>query len=99
MNFMVEEYQLEKEARKRRIAEYEKLVHEYALEHSRKVMKELVQERHQQNLTQKEIANRTGISAPNIARLEGGSGVPTLVVLQKYAAALGKRIEITVCDE
>jgi len=35
----------------------------------------------------------------NIARFENGSRVPTLVVLQKYASALGKRIKVELCDQ
>ena len=53
---------------------------------------ELVAERHRQGLTQSDIADRTGMKASNIARLENGSGIPTLVVLEKYASALGKHI-------
>ena len=30
---------------------------------------------------------------------ENGSRVPTLVVLQKYANALGKRIKVELCDQ
>ena len=60
------------------------------------VVKELVAERHRQGLTQSDIADRTGMKASNIARLENGSGIPTLVVLEKYASALGKHIEVKI---
>ena len=45
------------------------------------------------------IADITGILLANIARFENGSRVPTLVVLQKYASALGKRIKVELCDQ
>lgn len=41
----------------------------------------------------------SGILPANIARFENGSRVPTLVVLQKYASALGKRIKVELCDQ
>lgn len=34
----------------------------------------------------------------NLARFESGSRIPTLVVLEKYANALGKHIDIKICD-
>ena len=63
-----------------------------------KIVKELVDERHRQGMTQKDIADITGIQTSNLARLESGGRVPTLVVLQKYAAALGKHIELKLCE-
>ena len=38
------------------------------------------------------------VIAPNLARLESRKRVPTLVVLQKYASALGMHIEVKLCD-
>lgn len=40
----------------------------------------------------------TGILALNLARLESGKRVPTLVVLQKYASVLGMHIEVKLCE-
>ena len=40
-----------------------------------------------------------GIKPSNMARFESGGRVPTLVVLEKYANALGKHIEIKICDD
>ena len=50
-------------------------------------------------MTQQEIADITGIKPSNMARFESGGRVPTLVVLEKYANALGKHIEIKICDD
>jgi predicted transcriptional regulator len=49
-------------------------------------------------LTQAQVAERMGTKAPAVARLENalinGSPSPSLSTLRKYAAALGKRIEV-----
>ena len=57
-----------------------------------------VEERHRQNMTQQEIADIMGVLPSNLARFESGSRIPTLVVLEKYANALGKHIDIKICD-
>ena len=58
-----------------------------------------LEERHRQRLTQQKVADMTGILPSNLARFESGTRIPTLVVLEKYAAALGKRIELRLTDE
>ena len=60
---------------------------------------ELVEERHRQKITQQEISDITGIRPSNLARFESGARIPTLVVLQKYASALGKHMELKICDD
>lgn len=50
-------------------------------------------------LTQAQVAERMGTKAPAVARLEnalitGGSPSPSLNTLRKYAAALGKKLEV-----
>lgn len=98
MMLLEESYREEKEARQRRLAVYAEQIQKYTLERSKQTIEELVTERHRQNMTQQEISNRTGIMPSNLARFESGARIPTLLVLQKYAAALGKHIEIKVCD-
>ena len=49
-------------------------------------------------IVEKDLSDITGILPPNLARLESGNRVPTLVVLQKYASALGMHIELKLCD-
>ena len=49
-------------------------------------------------LKQQDIADMTGILTSNVARLEKGKRIPTLIILQKYASALGKHIEVKVCE-
>ena len=57
-----------------------------------------MEERRQQGMTQQDVADITGILPSNLARLESRKRVPTLVVLQKYASALGMHIEVKLCD-
>jgi transcriptional regulator with XRE-family HTH domain len=52
-------------------------------------------------MTQAEIAHRIGTTQSAIARLESGSGKhsPSLATLQKYAQALGCRLELRLVNE
>lgn len=50
-------------------------------------------------MTQQDIADITGVQAPNITRFESAKTVPTLVMLQKYASALGKHVELRLVDD
>ena len=73
-------------------AEYDALEEEFS------VFDALVEARHQAGLTQEEVARRMGTKPPAIARLEssGGRKKPsqTLSTLQRYAQALGCRLEL-----
>lgn len=92
------DYEKEKEVREKRLAAYTEAVQRNMLEKSSGIIEQLVAERHRQGKTQQDIADITGILPSNVARLESGTRVPTLVVLQKYASALGKHIELNLCD-
>ena len=54
--------------------------------------------RKEAGLTQAQVAERMGTKAPAVARLENalitGTPSPSLATLRKYAAALGKRLEV-----
>ena len=91
-------YEIEKEARERRLLAYADAIQRRTLGESSQIIKELVEERHRIGMTQQNIADITGILPSNIARLESGVRVPTLIVLQKYASAVGKHIELKICD-
>lgn len=65
-----------------------------ALEPQYEIIKQIIKERNQQNLTQKELAKRVGIKQSNISRLESGDYNPTLEFLQKIAQGLGKELHI-----
>ncbi len=91
-------YEQEKQAREKRLVAYAEAIQKIVAAQSSEVIKSLVEERHRQNLTQADIAEITGMATSNIARFETGTRVPTIIVLQKYAGALGKHIEINLCD-
>ena len=93
------DYEAEKEAREKRLMAYTEVIQRRTQESSSQIIKELVEERHRQRLTQQEVADMTGILPSNLARFESGTRIPTLIVLEKYAAALGKHIELRISDE
>jgi len=74
-------------------AEYERLNREeYA------ILDEMLAARRSAGLSQAQVAERMGTKAPAVARLEGalasGKHSPSIDTLRKYAAALGKRVEV-----
>ena len=46
------------------------------------------------NMTQKELAEKTGIRQSNISRIENGSASATIETLARIAAGLGKQLKI-----
>lgn len=58
----------------------------------------LCREREAAGLDREAVANRMGIDAGSLARLETGKEDPTLDILRKYAAAVGKQIVLTLTD-
>lgn len=58
----------------------------------------LVAERKRKGLTQQDIADRTGMKAPNVTRIESCKFTPTLDVLERYAEAMGKKIQFELVD-
>ena len=46
------------------------------------------------NMTQKELAEKTGIRQSNISRIENGSASPPIDTLARIAAGLGKQLKI-----
>ncbi|MEQ8224605.1 MAG: helix-turn-helix transcriptional regulator [Candidatus Eremiobacterota bacterium] len=69
--------------------EVENLRPEYEL------ISQIIQLRIEQNVTQEELAKRTGIKQSNISRLESGSYNPSLQFLKKIAKGLGKDLSIS----
>ena len=63
-----------------------------------RIIGELVAERKHQGKTQQEIADMTGMKAPNIARIEACRFTPTLEVLIRYAKAVGKELHFVLKD-
>jgi predicted transcriptional regulator len=74
-------------------AEYERIERE-----EMPMLDAILKARREAGLTQADVAARMGTKASAVARLENalitGSPSPSLATLRKYAAALGKRLEI-----
>ena len=74
-------------------AEYERIERE-----EMPMLDAILNARAEAGLTQAQVAERMGTKAPAVARLENalvtGKHSPSLATLQKYAAALGKRLEV-----
>jgi len=60
----------------------------------REYIKAIIAVRMEQNLTQKELAERTGIRQSNISRIENGNCSPTIATLQQIANGVGKTLHI-----
>ena len=58
------------------------------------VIRAMVDMRIKQNLTQKELASRTGIDQADISKLENGTKNPSLKLLMKLAAGMGMQLKI-----
>ena len=61
----------------------------------RDVMRQIVEARMEEGLTQQELAERCGMKASNLCRLENGNGNPSVATLEKIARGLGRRLEIS----
>lgn len=55
--------------------------------------------RRSRNLTQKEVAERAGISQPALSRIELGGGVPDIETLRRLGSAMGVRFHVIVGNE
>ena len=54
----------------------------------------LIAERINQKMTQKELAEKSGVRQSNISRIEQGACTPTLMTLSGLAKAFGKKLKI-----
>lgn len=64
-------------------------------EAEREVMENIVEARIAAGLSQKELAERCGMKAANLCRLENGNGNPSVATLSKIAHGLGKKLQIS----
>lgn len=60
----------------------------------RELLAELVANRRAAGLTQSEVAQRMGTSQPAVARLEAGEVDVRMSTVERYAAAVGRRVEL-----
>lgn len=58
------------------------------------VIKAMVEARTSQNLTQKELAERTGIHQADISKLENGTRNPSLNLLKRLAEGMGMVLKV-----
>lgn len=58
------------------------------------IIKAIVDARTSQNLTQKELAARTGINQADISKLENGTRNPTINLLKRLADGMGMSLKI-----
>ena len=93
MQINKEEYKQEKASRENRLNEFNECVKKNISELSRNIISELVEEREKQGLSQKELADMIGILPYNLAT---GVRIPTLIMLEKYASAVDKHIDIQI---
>lgn len=65
-----------------------------ALEPEFSIMQAMIDARRESGLTQKQLAERTGITQADISRLEKGGANPSLRTLQRLAAGMGMRLNL-----
>lgn len=69
-------------------AEYDALEPEFA------IMQAMIDARKRTGMTQKQLAEATGIYQGDISKLERGCGNPSLKTLQRLAAGMGMRLKL-----
>jgi predicted transcriptional regulator len=65
-------------------------------ERRRRLLADLVDGRRTLGLTQTQVAARMGTSQSAVARLEAGPSDVRLSTLERYAAAIGRTLEVTL---
>ena len=69
-------------------SEYDALQPEYD------IIQAMIDARLQQNLTQKELSARTGITQADISRIENGTRNPSINLLKRLAEGMGMNLKI-----
>ena len=72
-----------------------KAAHDNAAGTWAEVAQALIAARVESNMTQKELAKRSGVRQSNISRIESGMCSPTLATLQALAQGLDKKLVIS----
>lgn len=54
----------------------------------------IINVRHENHITQKDLASRCGLTQANISNIEKGASKPTIDTLKKIADALGVRLSV-----
>ncbi len=74
--------------------EFKKYYDEYIAEYE--IIEAIKKAREEQHITQKELAEKTGLKQSNISRLESGEYNPSVAFLRRIAKALNKELYITL---
>jgi len=69
-------------------AEYEALEPEFA------IIQAMIDARKSGGMTQKQLAEKTGIAQGDISKLENGSANPSLRTLQRLASGMGMKLKV-----
>lgn len=70
-----------------------------ALEPEFDIIRTMIKARKEQNITQKELSERTGITQADISRIENGSRNPSLDMMKRLAKGLGMRLKLEFVPE
>lgn len=65
-----------------------------ALEPERQIIRAIIDGREANDLTQKQLAEATGITQADISRLENGTANPSLRTLKRLASGMGMQLKI-----
>ena len=65
-----------------------------ALEPEFAIMQAMIDARKQSGMTQKQLAEKTGINQADISKLERGNGNPSLRTLRRLAEGMGMRVKL-----
>lgn len=85
---------------KEQMLENKQIREEYdALETEFDIIQAMIDARKKQNLTQRELSERTGITQADISRIEKGTRNPSLDMLKRLAKGLGMRLRIEFIQE
>jgi transcriptional regulator with XRE-family HTH domain len=77
-----------------------KLKAEYdALEPEYDIIQAMIDTRKSQNMTQKELSERTGITQADISRIENGTRNPSLEMLKRLARGMGMVLKLELEPE
>lgn len=68
--------------------EYDAIAPEFA------IIQAMIDARQSSGMTQKQLADKTGIAQSDICRLERGNANPSLRTLQRLASGMGMRVKI-----
>ncbi|MBQ6480506.1 MAG: helix-turn-helix transcriptional regulator [Anaerolineaceae bacterium] len=66
-----------------------------ALEPEFQIAEMIINARIENSLTQKELAERSGVGQASLSRIETGSVSPDIATLQKIAGAIGKKLVLS----